>query len=889
MALPVFSKTEHHIGLGDSTATKKGFMVSAYQEAVQSLPRAQDYGSGSPLVQAPSLSRWNMDNFLGGAYWKDFLQEDPTVSASTTNMIPTLQGKTLRTIPPMFQRTWINNSGGDSMTFVGGIQPFGEYHFHWIDTSWQIYNTAAFKARLEYYRPSSNTYGTAYTATLNTSGGYGKPKLEHGQLDNPILWCPAVVAASGGHAFIRLELTNQGAVVTAKTTYAAPTAASLPCKGMEPGAPVPIFCFGNKVYTAALSATDTTAPTWTLMDRILGEWVDSAVFNSITYILATNQDWKTVIYTTDGSALTMLLEFPYNFDGRVLLSYGGRLFCAGVGQDETGSDSYVELYEITGTSLRLVKSFSGDRSLNPTTNYSYNFGFDFTEDFPSSISALTVYEGFLWLGTTAGKIIAYDLTTDSLYGACEVIPANYDDTYPHINSEPSISGDAVTANTERAIRCSWTPQAFGGAQNVQHDFASVTDTATGVGTAYALTYQIMINPERHTANNVAWYMDVINSAGGGQTLRGQGVVDQNGIAVTGDVDSHALGKWYQRNLAFPGSWAAGANTVNTYNLICDSDIDLVEEIAYIRNAYIYNTATGAVVKRIWYYPSSVTLTDGIGLNGLVETAEVPVGSPPAYFSITKKQGFTQFYSHRKSLWAFMETEGAGAATAGQGHYRIAAPGDSEPNDSVGTYNASTDTFYGELETAEFQPEPALMKRYSQVALLTRYGTASVNAPTVDYSVDGGANWTSATVTQSISGDLRRTFADLSGATPSRSIKLRFRFPRESDADLSKFTEVVAFTMTFSFVDTGKRSWVFTILGNERIEKVDGTTLIQDIDLMSTTFDSWITNTTPLFFTDLDGEAYKVQMVSLAKNFPVVAPRIDGDYREAAFSVSLVEV
>jgi hypothetical protein len=866
MALPVFDATKHHIGLGDSTGTKKGFMITAYQEAVQSLPRAQDFGAGSPLVLAPSLSRWNMDNFLGGAYWRDFIQEDPTVFSSSENVVPMLQGKTLRTVPPIWRKAFIAPVSTTGATASPYCFPFGEYIFFWWDTSNEKYNTADFKSQLTYYKLSDASQGVAHTAALTTTCGFGKPELEHGTFDDPILWCPQFRA--GQQYFERLKLTSNGATVTAMTAYNAP-AGLLPCTGMEPNAPVPVFCFGGRVYTAAYSATDATLPTWTSLDRLPGTWVDSTVFNSIVYILAVNQDWKTVLFTTDGSALTALLEFPYNFDGRCILSYGGRLFVGGVGKDETGTDSYVEFYEITGTSLRLVKSFSQDRNLNPSVQ-NYQFGTDFSLDLPWTITDFTVYEGLLYLGVMNEKVISYDLTTDSIYGS---------QSYEFGSASTSQYFDASLPTG--AIRVEWTPPTGAADNYSKWDFTDTTNFTTNI--QYSLWYQVMYNPQTGSNADKKFYVDVENnragSGGGAQLLSAVNPNDQDGIALTGDVSSKCTGVWYRRKIDFPAGWINATNALTKYMIVADYDVDNELVIAYIKDIYIVQTATNAIGKRVWTNRAAA-MSDGLGLV-LAEDSESPASATNPIFSVTKPHGFIQSFSHRNGLWFFLSDYGTGGYTS-QGVYRMARPGDTAPTGTGSTYTA-------ELETAEFQPEPALNKRWSQTVLLTRYGTSGTEDPTIEYSTDGGSAWTTATVTHTITGNLRRTLADLSSASVSKSLKLRFRFPRSSSTNLSKFTEILAFTTTFSFVDTGKRSWVFTILSPERIEQIDQTTLLQDIDLISTTLDGWVSSSTPLFFTDLDGQSYKVQLVSLAKNFPVVTPQVDGGYREATYSVSLVEV
>ena len=160
--------------------------------------------------------------------------------------------------------------------------------------------------------------------------------------------------------------------------------------------------------------------------------------------------------------------------------------------------------------------------------------------------------------------------------------------------------------------------------------------------------------------------------------------------------------------------------------------------------------------------------------------------------------------------------------------------------------------------------------------------------TAEYSTDSGSTYTALSATAATSGLYRITSFDLSGITAAEAIRFRFTFDRGTNATDS--TEMVAWTMSFAFLENGKRAWHFVVNGADEIEGRDGASVTQDVSDYASNLWSWARDRTALVFTDLDGTTANVQIVGLKEHQPIIGPNIDGEARpEAHFAVSLLEV
>jgi len=122
------------------------------------------------------------------------------------------------------------------------------------------------------------------------------------------------------------------------------------------------------------------------------------------YILCGGADKMTSVALFDGVQVLPVTELPYNFFPKCIVPYAGRLYVGGAGLDISGVEQYAELYEVTGSSLRLVKTFADEGHSGRYVN-------------PRKIDHMAVHEGLLFFGEYEQGLIAYDVTTDALYGA----------------------------------------------------------------------------------------------------------------------------------------------------------------------------------------------------------------------------------------------------------------------------------------------------------------------------------------------------------------------------------------------------------------------------------------------------------------------------------------
>ena len=634
MALPVFDPDVHHVGLGDSPSTLKGLVLSGGSRAMlQNAPQITEFGSSRNLVDAPSLNRWTQDDFLGGAFWPTWHPNDPAVFSHCKNFIGSQQGRSLRSVPPRY--LWDDETGGTSPGGYRNVASTGDYLLSlWANRL--VRTKLSDKSRTEYDAAGSGTNVTFWNLRVQPMSSYGYP----------VLWITAVPAGGNFGGLLRKRLDTWAAGTTYRNV---PIGTGPFCVALEFGGVIPVSWWTDgKVYTITENATETTDPVFTSIGRLHGYWYDSVAYNGLVYIAA----YDTLVgvsrvITTDGSALSTLIELPYNFVVQKITSYAGSIWVSGYGSDITGEGIYGVLHQITGNTSRLVKTFSPENQIGGG-------------DHPWFLQAMSVHEGILWMGGGGNYLVAYDITTDALYGASE---------YSH------------------------------------------------------------------------------------------------GSSGTKDI--------------------------------------------------------------------------------------------------------MQLVSGKGELFAFGKNPSDAAVT---GWHRLANSGD------------GVSAFSPELTTADFDPEPALDKRWSQVHLLSRYDN---NAPTIEYSLNGGTSWTTATVVSTTSGTFTKTVADLSAAAVSRQIRLRFKFPRGSN--VTNFVELVSFTLTFSFLDSGKRSWILPVLGVERPELEDGSYAVYDLSVLESQLWTWIQSQTQLTFVDLDGGQRKVQLVNLQKQFPDVGPQVDGTTREGFYSLTLVEI
>lgn len=217
---------------------------------------------------------------------------------------------------------------------------------------------------------------------------------------------------SGDHtAYLRLESEDVGTIPQRPQFDFADTDSFASVDVLANGrAFMAAVCDGNRLYTLSIPASRAGAPVWTENTRLPGPWRDFAVYNGAIYILCADGYNNTSLYSFDGANIVPITDFPYNFEGMCIQVYAGRIYVGGAGRDIAGSRSYAELYEVTGATLRLVRTFTPEvRDGGEVTPFS-----DAT-----SLQAMGVFEGLLYLGFDNYGFVVYDVTTDSLFGGSQ--------------------------------------------------------------------------------------------------------------------------------------------------------------------------------------------------------------------------------------------------------------------------------------------------------------------------------------------------------------------------------------------------------------------------------------------------------------------------------------
>ncbi len=400
MSLEAFDAERHHVGLGSvkSNSSFFGFLIDGaynkgFRRVMQSLFDGIKYGAAEALVNVPGVSSWTQRDFSGGAYQYTWDDRDQAMFAASHNFLPSQFSRTLRSVPPL--REWM---GGKRLTRTDrplGLTSFGGYLY----TAWK-----------DKFVRWTLTDGTKTEDTWPGAPGVG---------DTHVAWLLRDQGAffwARNETISRYDLENFSGATYSFAPPAAVPASAVVTGGNADGGRL-VVAYDDVVWTIDLPDDRTTAPNtatdeFVRIGRLPGRWVDSRSYAGLTYILCNGADMRTQLVAFDGTTILPITDFPYNFVGESLEVYGGRVYVGGSGRDlQTDVPRYAELYEITGASERLVRTFAPER-----------WGAGATQ--PSSIPGMAVHEGLLFLCVKGQGLVAYDLTTDSFYGGPEFQPAD---------------------------------------------------------------------------------------------------------------------------------------------------------------------------------------------------------------------------------------------------------------------------------------------------------------------------------------------------------------------------------------------------------------------------------------------------------------------------------
>lgn len=401
MAPPTYDSAKHHVGLRErGVGTTFGFMLHGgySQELQREAVGSPDFGGATDLIgQAASLSRWTQDDFVGGMFQWNWGRDD-AMFADCIGMMPDAQGRALISCPPMYKKhafdpdtksNWVSDQP-KAMFMVGGsiYVVFGHGILRYqIDSDTETWKSAP--ASSTYVSADYNTSDQVIYALCNSSVTDDRPFIER----------------------IKTDLTSP----TFDSTYLGPAdTENLTGFGFTIRDENIMVNIGRKVWIG--DPPDNHNPsvagdvTWTYVGRLPGRWVASIPYNGMTYILCNDGSFESQLVAYDGDGILPICSFPSSFYAKCLIEYAGRVFVGGTGTDVNGGELYAELYEVTGASVRTVRTFSPE---SRTTLLS-------TGNWPNAIQDLVVHEGLLWFAQRGKKMVAYDVTSDGLFGAAEI-------------------------------------------------------------------------------------------------------------------------------------------------------------------------------------------------------------------------------------------------------------------------------------------------------------------------------------------------------------------------------------------------------------------------------------------------------------------------------------
>jgi hypothetical protein len=430
MTLPTYSSSKHHIGLQASGGTNYGFMLEGgYAKEMQREGLgAPDMGGATDVIgQTPSMSRWTQDDFVGGMFGYHWGRDD-AMFADCMNMIPGAQSRSLFSCPPIIQKkaldpdaygTWVSDTP-KSMFMVGG----------------SIY--LCFGNVLVRYRIDTDALSTVL---------------------------PTAAVANGTYAFAEWDSTDQTIwtiinnatrpqVVRYKSDLSAP---SYDVSFTGPADTDGMTCYGGTIFNQNIvtmigrriwagdpplnpdpsASSDTT---WTDMGRLPGRWRDSVGYQGMLYILVNDGSFKSHVYAFDGDTVMPICSMPFSFYGKCMIEYAGRIYVGGTGTDVNGGEHYAELYEITGASVRLVRSFS------PETRHQFLGGL--AGEWPRTIDDMAVHEGMLWFAQKGKRWVTYDITSDGFFGAAEMLSLGTLEFAKFVTGRGRVWGFGVDSSTD---------------------------------------------------------------------------------------------------------------------------------------------------------------------------------------------------------------------------------------------------------------------------------------------------------------------------------------------------------------------------------------------------------------------------------------------------------
>lgn len=358
MAIQDYDAAVHHVGLGVDADNLKGLVTvgpHSKQLAAPVFEKPSDIGTDD-LIGSRNHSVWTQRDYTGGEFQDDW--GDPAMFAECVMMLPNPLGKSLQTCRPM-NATVTGDAIADtipvSMEVVDGAL-------------FVVFNNDTPRGRV--YRYNLNDLGNPESENVSLSF------LPSGKQITAAAWNQSAESLLLGsdepeiHSFTWDDTAAAGSRLVHKNNLGIP----------DSGDPIThvsgLHVFGKMRLAATahgggtyddnrlwiyVSGTGTNA-NWSKVGVLPGQFVDSVTYNNAVYILTRSGNARTQLSMTQGDQIFPVLDLPYAFRGWSMCEYAGRLYIAGVGMDINGNRDYGELYEVSGTSLRLVRTWAGEIS-----------------------------------------------------------------------------------------------------------------------------------------------------------------------------------------------------------------------------------------------------------------------------------------------------------------------------------------------------------------------------------------------------------------------------------------------------------------------------------------------------------------------------------------------
>lgn len=396
MAVPLYDASKHNIGLGGY-----GFMLANYNKRQQEQPIEKVRVGTGDLVGNERLSFWTQDDYSGGEYQYEW--GDPAMVARTDGILPNPFGKSVRTIPDLIGQAPVSSWPGMSLLFnnvpLAGFAYGTSAFFCFANGIVKITQLASGSATYDSVYDSLGSLYSFYldretntiyagsvdaklyrfsTQTLDQIGGYIPNVTDKGtNISGAIgalgMFGDKLMAAFGRTLYMLTE--NEG----------------LRESGSEGGG-----WDTSSVWVRTGSTDDPSAGV------LPAKPVQMVPYNGQMYILCGNAYREGFVASSTGQDVITVCELPYAITPRCMAQYNGRLFIGGGGYDLSQNEHYGELHELSGTSLRLVRTFKREA--------------DTKRQRVQTIRWMDVQEGLLWFAGPSGyNLSCYDAATDAFF------------------------------------------------------------------------------------------------------------------------------------------------------------------------------------------------------------------------------------------------------------------------------------------------------------------------------------------------------------------------------------------------------------------------------------------------------------------------------------------